>query len=72
MPALGDARPERDRIEFLLRRDGYEATRAWVERTRNIYREALDRPGEHSADTVYRPLFEKSIAEFEEWLAANP
>lgn len=72
MPSLVDARPERDRIEFLLQRDGYEATRAWVERTLNIYRDALGKPGQHSVDTVYRPLFEKSIAEFEEWLAANP
>jgi hypothetical protein len=72
MPSVADARPELERIEFLLNRDGYEATRAWVERTLNIYREAVGKPGQHSADTVYRPLFEKSIAEFEEWLASHP
>jgi hypothetical protein len=55
---------------MLLRRDGYEATHAWVERTLSIYRAAIV-PGQHGSDPSYRPLFERSILEFEAWLAAN-
>lgn len=70
MPSIARARPESDRIEFLLGRDGYEATRTWVERTLDIYRQAVRVRGAR-ADAYYGPLFEKSIAEFEEWLAHN-
>ena len=58
-------RPESGRIEFLLKRDGPEATRAWVQRTIAIYQGAL----RHPADSLYRPRFEQAIREFEEWLA---
>lgn len=68
MPSLTRARPEADRIDFLLRRDGYEATRAWVERTLGIYRDALRVRGARG-DSSYAPLLAKSIEEFEEWLA---
>jgi len=64
-----DPRPESERIEFLLKRDGPEATRAWVQRTLAIYRKALRNPAGHGADPVYRPRFEQAIQEFEEWLA---
>lgn len=64
-------RSELRRIEFLLNRDGAEATRGWVERTRAIYRQALTDPASHASDPSYRPLFERSIREFEEWLAAR-
>lgn len=62
---------ESERIAFLLRRDGYEATRAWVERTLNIYREAVQGGDRHAADARYRALFERSIEEFARWLAAG-
>lgn len=62
-------RPESERIEFLLRRDGLEATRAWVERTLGIYREALSNPKGQASDPTYKPRFEKAVREFEEWLA---
>lgn len=61
---------ERHRIEFLLRRDGPEATRAWVRRTRDIYRNALRDQTGHPAAPEFRPLFEAAIRDFEEWLAA--
>ncbi len=64
-------RPEIERIHYLLQRDGEEATRAWVERTLRIYREAVTKPGSHASNTTYRPLFEKAIHEFEEWLATQ-
>jgi hypothetical protein len=64
-----DPRPESERIEFLLKRDGPEATRAWVERTLAIYRAAVRYPASHTADSLYRLRFEQAIQEFEQWLA---
>jgi hypothetical protein len=61
---------EAARIELLLHREGYEATRVWVERTLNIYRAAIE-PGQHGSDSSYRRLFERSIGEFEAWLATH-
>lgn len=59
---------EARRIHFLLERDGEEATRAWVERTLGIYRNAIASSGSHASLGDYRPSFEASIAEFESWL----
>lgn len=64
------AGPEAERIAFLLARDGYEATRAWVERTRELYRHAIE-PGQPRAESHYRHLFEASIRDFDEWLATH-
>ncbi len=64
-------RPESERIEFLLRRDGLDATRAWVERTSKMYRDQLARPGSYAVDVTYRPRFEKAVREFEEWLSRD-
>ena len=61
---------EARRIEFLLQRDGEAATRAWVERTLEIYRTAMASDG-YAASAAYRPLFEESIREFEQWLAGR-
>ncbi len=58
---------EKERIEFLVRRDGVEQARAWVERTLKLYREAIA-SGSHAASPAYRPLFEQSIRDFEIWL----
>jgi hypothetical protein len=38
LTSLPEVRPEAERIEFLLRRDGYEPTRKWVERAIGLYR----------------------------------
>ncbi|MBX5460231.1 MAG: hypothetical protein IRZ28_03995 [Steroidobacteraceae bacterium] len=65
------AGPEADRIAFLLNRDGYQATRAWVERTRDLYWHAIQ-PGEPRAESDYRHLFEASIRDFDRWLAEHP
>jgi hypothetical protein len=62
------ARPESERIELLLRRDGYEVTCAWVERTLQIYEAALAHPHSHASDPFYRPLFERAVGEFRHWL----
>jgi hypothetical protein len=59
---------ERLRIAFLVRRDGIGQARAWVERTLQLYREAIA-SGSFAAAPWYRPLFEQSIGEFEAWLA---
>lgn len=71
MTSISEVRPESERIEFLLRRDGYEKTRKWVERTIAIYRAELDH-GHQGSDPAYRPRFEKAVREFEEWLASPP
>lgn len=59
-------KPESERIQFLLKRDGPEATRAWVQRTLEIYRQAF-----HHGDSMYRARFEQAVREFEEWLATQ-
>ena len=66
-----EPRPESERIEFLLARDGPEATRAWVERTLRIYRRALADPRNYANDPSYKPLFERAVREFEEWLGTK-
>lgn len=58
---------EKERIEFLVRRDGVKEARAWVERILKLYREAIA-SGSHAATKEYRPRFEQSIREFEQWL----
>jgi hypothetical protein len=60
---------ERNRIEFLLERDGLEATRAWVLRTLKIYQDALAKPRHHAALLHYRPLYEQAVHTYEQWLA---
>ena len=64
-----EPRPESERIELLLKRDGLEATCAWVERTVAIYRRALVDPKHYANDSSYRPRFERAVREFEEWLS---
>lgn len=66
-----EPRPESERIAFLLKRDGFEATRAWVERTVAIYRCALDDSKHYANDSSYKPRFERALREFEEWLAGQ-
>ena len=63
-----EPRPESERIEFLLRRDGLEATRSWVKRTLTIYRQALADPRNYANDPSYKPRFERAVWEFEQWL----
>jgi hypothetical protein len=62
---------ERDRIGFLLARDGLPATREWVARTAAIYRDAVASSSSHAAMAEYRRLFEDAIREFEAWLAGH-
>lgn len=71
MRSVRQVRPESERVTFLLRRDGHEKTRDWVERTVSLYREALAQPRHYASDPGYRPLFETAVREFEEWLAAG-
>jgi len=62
---------EQNRIEFLIKRDGVDATRAWVRRTLQIYRDALTNRASHAAAPEFRPLFEEAVRVYEEWLAAR-
>jgi len=61
---------EEQRIEFLVHRDGIAAAQAWVERTLQLYREAVASPG-HASTNEYRRLFEESIRDFEAWLKGD-
>lgn len=63
---------ERTRIDFLTRRDGPEAARAWVRRTLGIYRDALANASSHAATPDFRPLFEEAIREYEAFLGTEP
>ena len=60
--------PEIERINFLLHRDGPEMTKAWVQSTLNIYQMAIASPSSHASHSDYKPLFFRSIREFEDWL----
>ncbi len=62
------ARSELERIEFLLRRDGYEAARNFVEITLHTYRTALARPEHYASTPHYRWRFEQAVNEFQQWL----
>lgn len=63
---------EYERIRLLVERDGQSAARAWVERTLQIYLEAVASPGSHAPLTHYKPLFEASIDVFRQWLREQP
>jgi hypothetical protein len=71
MSSTIEPRPESERIELLLRRDGLKATQTWVERTLAIYRKALADPRHYAADPFYKLRFERAVREFEEWLAGQ-
>jgi hypothetical protein len=59
---------EKQRIDFLLRRDGVKQARVWVERTLGLYQQAIASGSSHAATIEYRPRFEQSIREFKAWL----
>lgn len=71
MAQVVEPRPESARIALLLKRDGLEATQAWVERTVAIYRRALADPKHYANDSSYKLRFERAVREFEEWLASQ-
>jgi hypothetical protein len=71
MAQVVEPRPESERVAFLLKRDGFEATRAWVERTLAIYRRALADPKHSANDSSYKPRFERAVQEFEDWLSGQ-
>jgi hypothetical protein len=60
---------ESARIEFLLQRDGAEATLIWVQRTLVIYRRALLNRKHFAHSSEYRRKFVASCLSFRSWLA---
>lgn len=62
---------ESARIEFLLQRDGAEATLIWVQRTVVIYRRALLNRRHFAHLPDYRRKFVTSYLSFRYWLASN-
>ena len=59
---------ENNRIKFLIKRDGLEQARGWVESTLSIYREAVENPKSHASKSEYKPVFQTAIKELSEWL----
>lgn len=59
---------EYERVRLLVNRDGDSAARSWVERTLQIYLDAVASPTSHASLTHYKPLFEASIDVFRQWL----
>lgn len=59
---------EEERIRFLIERDGREAARHWVREMLETYQTAVNTPGSHASTKYYRPDFEQSIREFQQWL----
>jgi hypothetical protein len=60
---------EADRIDFLLRRDGFDATLIWVWRTLRIYRAAVLDKNHHASSAAFRPNFLRSCCDFRRWLS---
>jgi hypothetical protein len=63
---------ERERLAFLVERDGAEAAAEWVRRTMRIYRRALLAPGHFARAPEYRRRFIEAYCEFKRWLARAP
>ncbi len=59
---------EEGRIQFLLERDGPEATIAWVWRTLRIYRTAVLDKTHHASRDGFRRGFIESYCDFKQWL----
>jgi hypothetical protein len=51
-----------------LSNSGYTKARNWVERTLDIYREAVSSRSSHASQPEFRPVFEEAIGEFQTWL----
>ena len=60
---------EECRIGFLTRRDGLEATIAWVWRTLRIYRAAVLDKKHHASSEAFRRNFLQSCCDFRRWLS---
>lgn len=60
---------ERDRLAFLVRRDGAATAAQWARRTLRIYRRALLTPRHFARAPEYRPRFVAAYCELKRWLA---
>lgn len=60
---------EGGRIQFLLDRDGLEATIAWVRRALRIYRAAVRDKNHFAHSDAFRRRFIHSYRDFKRWLA---
>ncbi|MGH9930210.1 MAG: hypothetical protein ACREA9_13440 [Pyrinomonadaceae bacterium] len=63
---------ERERIDFLLRRDGPQMAVKWVTNTMRIYRSAVLNKRHFASTGEYRRKFIEAYCEFKHWLAAFP
>ncbi len=69
MKLHGGVRDERERIEFLLQRDGLMSTLGWADRTMRIYRSAVLNKHHHASLPEYRHKYIQSYCDFKHWLA---
>lgn len=60
---------ERERLAFLVQRDGAEAAAEWARRTMRIYRRALLAPRHFAGAPEYRRRFIEAYCEFKRWIA---
>jgi hypothetical protein len=60
---------ERERLAFLVQRDGALAAAEWARRTMRIYRRALLAPGHFARAPEYRRRFIEAYCEFKRWIA---
>jgi hypothetical protein len=64
------ASSERQRLAFLVQRDGAEAAAEWARRTMRIYRRALLAHGHFARAPEYRRRFVEAYCEFKRWIAS--
>jgi len=66
--------PEKSRIEFLIKRDGLEATKKWVAQTMQTYRRAvldkgdINKHGNVASTRAYRRKYIESYLSFKRFL----
>lgn len=64
----GSGWSERQRLGFLVERDGTEAAEKWARRTMQIYRRAVLTPRHFASMAQYRRRFIESYCEFKRWI----
>ena len=60
--------PEAGRIDFLLKRDGHDATVLWIQKVIGIYRRAVVNKKHFASTPLYRRKFIGAYCDFKRWL----
>jgi len=67
----GAGSSERQRLAFLVERDGAKAAAEWARRTMGIYRRALLAPSHFARTREYRRRFVEAYCELKRWLTGG-